>query len=189
MVLAAYTSTWINDFEDIKSEIENGLHGLSFTIEHVGSTSVPMLDAKPIIDIDLVYAQPSAFEKIKGRLEKMGYFHNGNQGIVDREVFKRNGKVVHELLDTIRHHLYVCPTESQALERHLLSRNFLRRNEWARIRYQQIKHELAERAKQDPKGYAALKELHVNEFIDAIVEEERQHISKGLNWSSGGKAT
>jgi GrpB-like predicted nucleotidyltransferase (UPF0157 family) len=174
MLIETYKSNWIKDFKDLKCEIENGLHGLVYTIEHIGSTSVPNLDSKPIIDIDIIYFKQPDFEKIKLGLEKTGYYHNGNQGIADREVFKRNEKLTNKILDTIKHHLYVCPINSKALERHILSRNYLRKNEWARIKYQQMKYELAEKANQDRKAYAALKELNVNDFIDSIIEEEKR---------------
>ena len=79
----------MEDFASIKREMEKGLHGLNLTMEHIGSTSVPNLDSKPIIDIDIIYYHQGDFEKIKVGLLKMGYYHNGNQGIVDRDVFKR----------------------------------------------------------------------------------------------------
>lgn len=173
MILAKYTSNWIKHFAEIKRELEIALDGIDYTIEHVGSTSVPNLDAKPIIDIDIIYADPADFELIKRRLVKAGYYHNGNQGIEDREVFKRNGIMVSEILDAIKHHLYVCPAGSKALERHILSRNFLRKNDWARLKYQEMKYELAEKAHQESKRYAALKELFVNDFIDSMIEEEK----------------
>lgn len=173
MLIEKYTSNWIKDFTDLKREIEKGLPGLEFTIEHVGSTAVPNLDAKPIIDIDIIYSNPADFEKIKAGLQNIGYYHNGNQGLEGREVFKRDGKWPNEILDTITHHLYVCPVGSKPLERHLLSRDFLRKNDWARLEYQRMKYELAEKAKQDKKVYAALKELNVNDFIDSIIEEEK----------------
>lgn len=173
MLIEKYTSNWIKHFESLKSEIEKGLHGLHFTIEHVGSTSVPNLDSKPIIDIDIIYAQRLDFEEIKSGLLKIGYYHNGNQGIEDRDVFKRNNELKDEILDKITHHLYVCPTNSKALERHILSRNFLTNNDWARLEYQQMKYELAHKANQDRKKYAIMKELNVNDFIDSIVEKEK----------------
>ena len=174
MLIETYTSNWIKNFTDIKREIENWLDGLDCTIEHVGSTSVPNLDSKPIIDIDIIYSNKLDFEKIKSGLEKTGYYHNGNQGVEDRDVFKRNGKLTNAILDTVKHHLYVCPIDSKSLERHILSRNFLRKNDWARIKYQQMKYELAEKANQDKKVYAALKELYINNFIDSIIAEEKQ---------------
>ena len=173
MLIETYTPNWIKDFTNIKSEIENGLQGLDYTIEHIGSTSVPNLDSKSIIDIDIIYSRPLDFEKIKYGLERIGYYHNGNQGIKDREVFKRNGKLTNEILDRITHHLYVCPVDSKALERHILSRDFLRKYDWARLKYQQIKYDLAEQAQQDRKKYAELKEENVNDFIDTIIEREK----------------
>ncbi len=173
MILEKYSSNWVKDFAYIKREIENVLDGLSYTIEHIGSTAVPNLDSKPIIDIDIIYFNLSDFEKIKSGLEKIGYYHNGNQGIEDRDVFKRNGNCLGEILDTVKHHLYVCPVDSKALERHILSRNFLRKNDWARLQYQQMKYELAEKANQDRKIYDSLKELHINDFIDSIIKEEK----------------
>ena len=173
MVLEKYSSNWIKNFTDMKRELEIVCNGIEFSIEHVGSTAVPYLDSKPIIDIDIIYHYPSDFEKIKVRLEKFGYYHSGNQGIQDRDVFKRNEKGTNEILDNIKHHLYVCPIGSKALERHILSRNFLRKNEWARLKYQQMKYHLAEMANEDKKIYAALKELHVNDFIDSIIETEK----------------
>lgn len=174
MLLAPYTPNWINHFTAIKQILENGLKDLAITTEHVGSTAVPHLDAKPIIDIDIVYAEQTSFEDIKAKLVQLGYYHNGNQGIEDRDVFKRAGNLHHEVLDTIKHHLYVCPVGSIALERHILSRNFLQKNDWARLQYQQMKYELADKANQDQKKYAALKELQVNSFIDFIIAEEKR---------------
>lgn len=175
MLIEKYTLNWVSHFTDLKREIENGLSGLQSSIEHVGSTAVPNLDSKPIIDIDIIYSNQADFGKIKSGLEKIGYYHNGNQGIEDRDVFKRTGKLTHGILDTIKHHLYVCPIHSKALERHLLSRDFLRKNDWARLEYQRMKYELAEKAKQDRKIYADLKELNVNDFIDLMIEKEKSH--------------
>ena len=173
MILEKYSSNWAKDFENVKHEIEIILEGLTYSIEHVGSTSVPNLDSKPIIDIDIIYTDLPDFIKIKYRLENSGYDHNGNQGIEDRDVFKRKAKGINEILNTVKHHLYVCPAHSIALERHILTRNFLRKHDWARLKYQQMKYELAEKANQDRKTYAALKELNVNDFIDLIVHEEK----------------
>lgn len=174
MLIEKYTSNWVKNFEDIKSEIEIALTGIYYQIEHVGSTSVPNLDSKPIIDIDIIYETKSEFDKIKSGLLKIGYYHNGNQGLDDREVFKRDGKYFNKVLDTISHHLYACPKNSVPSDRHILMRNFLRKNEWARIKYQEMKYELAKKANQEKKKYQELKELNVNSFIDEIINIEKQ---------------
>ena len=72
----------------------------------------------------------------------------------------------------------MCPKESKALERHILFRNFLRKNDWARLKYQEMKYELAKEAKQEKKLYAELKELNVNKFIDLIVEKEKTNVQQ-----------
>ena len=180
MLIEKYSAGWINDFADLKSEIDKGLVGLNYLIEHVGSTSVPNLDAKPIIDLDIIYENKSEFEKIKSRMIEIGYFHNGDQGIENREVFKRNGKLTNPILDKINHHLYVCLMHSEGLDRHILSRNYMRKNDWARLKYQKMKYELAKRANQNKKLYDQLKELNVNKFIDEIIEAEKINDRKEL---------
>lgn len=170
MLIEEYTSDWIRNFTEIKCEIERGLVGLKYKIEHVGSTSIPNLDAKPIIDIDIIYDHKIEFKKIKSGLLKLGYYHNGDQGIRKREVFKRTGASSDTILDKIIHHLYVCPKNSEPLKRHIMMRDYLRNNDWARVQYQQMKYELAEKANQNKQLYAKLKESHVNEFIDEILK-------------------
>ena len=180
MLIEKYTADWVENFTDLKRELDKGLSELEYWIEHIGSTSVPNLDSKPIIDIDIVYEKESEFEKIKTELIKIGYSHHGNQGIENREVFKRNGQAISRILDTITHHLYVCPKHSIALERHILSRDYLRKNDWARLAYQDMKHDLAKKANQNKKRYAELKELNANGFIDKIIGSEKTDAQQGL---------
>ncbi|MBM1108198.1 GrpB family protein [Aurantibacter crassamenti] len=180
MLIKKYTSDWVQQFAELKREIDKGLNGIEYQIEHVGSTSIPKLDSKPIIDVDIVYKTIKEFEKIKSHLIKIGYYHNGNQGIENREVFKRDGSLINNILDSIPHHLYVCPSNSKSLERHILMRNYLRKNDSARIKYQEMKYRLAEKASQNKKLYAELKELNVNAFIDEIIEIEKTNAQQNL---------
>ena len=108
-----YDSKWVNDFNQIKGEIEEALKDLVLAVEHVGSTSVPLLAAKPIIDLDVVIDQNDLKEVIF-LLENHGYIYEGDLGLKDREAFRYEGK---EHLRT--HHLYVCPQDSKELKRHL----------------------------------------------------------------------
>jgi GrpB-like predicted nucleotidyltransferase (UPF0157 family) len=175
MLIQKYNPSWIKDFNDIKNVINEALINLNVHIEHVGSTSIPNLAAKPIIDIDIVFDTPKDFDVIKGRLEKIGYYHNGNQGIPNRDVFKRGqSDNKYKMLDSIAHHLYVCLSDSEALERHILFRDYLLVNEDARIQYQNLKYAIAEEANQDRKKYAALKEEKGNAFISTIVVLAKQ---------------
>jgi len=181
MLLEEYKNAWAKDFAIIKKVIEQSLIPASISIEHIGSTSVPDLSAKPIIDIDIVYETEKNFADIKSGLEQLGYYHNGNQGITDREVFKRRiDSNKHETLDFIPHHLYVCSTNSEELQKHILFRDYLIANEEARFQYQQIKVELAAEANQDRKKYAALKELKATGLINSIVDKLKTNNTKNF---------
>lgn len=170
MLIQPYHKSWEKDFILIKEIIIDLLGESYLEIEHIGSTAVPGLAAKPIIDIDLVYHQIDEFDKIKEGLESLGYYHNGNQGIPQREVFKRNKKShYHEVLDGIDHHLYVCPANSPELKRHLLFRDYLRTHDDVREEYEDLKYEIARIAQQDKKVYAKLKEEMAREFIGEIL--------------------
>lgn len=172
MLLQPYNTEWATHFNAIKTALDNALQPLPIIIEHVGSTAVTNLAAKPIIDIDIVFNEATAsFSNVKSKLARIGYYHNGNQGIADREVFKRKLLVRHPILDTISHHLYVCSSNSKELQKHLIFRDHLRNNEADRIAYQALKLTIAEAAKQDRKLYAALKETQATAFINGIINQ------------------
>lgn len=174
MLIQTYTKSWIQNFNDIREELNEALSALNVAIEYVGSTAIPKLAAKPIIDIDIVFGQQVAFEDIKRRLEKIGYYHKGNQGIPNREVFKRSKTAAHHgILDAIEHHLYVCPADSEELENHILLRDYLIAHEEARLQYQNLKYALAEEANQDRKKYAQLKEVKASPFILTIIAKAK----------------
>ena len=172
MLIQKYNPLWAQHFQVLKLEFQNALQGLNFKIEHIGSTSVIGLAAKPIIDIDIIFYNELEFQKIKKQLINIGYFHNGDQGIPDREVFKRkNNLEKHPILDKHMHHLYVCINESEELNKHLIFRDFLRENDWAKEDYKSIKIDIAEKANQDRKKYAALKEILAKDFIQSIIDK------------------
>ena len=118
-----YDEAWESAFSDIKSELERALGGLIVGIEHVGSTSVEGLSAKPCIDIDVIIKDYSVFDDVVKALANIGYTHEGDLGIKDREAFKYSNKE-----HLMQHHLYVCPQYSEELHRHITFRNFLCEN-------------------------------------------------------------
>lgn len=177
MLIQQYKESWPLDYAAISTLLKEALIGLNISTEHIGSTAIPGLAAKPIIDIDIVYYLQDNFEEIKSRLEKIGYYHNGNQGIPEREVFKRAAKTnKNKVLDSIAHHLYVCPAHSEELQKHILFRDYQLKNAAARIQYQTMKYEIAEEAKQDRKKYAELKEVKTKTFINSIIEIEKRSL-------------
>ena len=134
VIVLPYDPEWKNGFEKIKQEIVNAIGGLIVDIEHVGSTSVEGLSAKPIIDIDVVISDYSVFDSIVSKLSAIGYTHEGDLGIKDREVFKYSDKP-----HLLKHHLYVCPQNSKELLRHITFRDYLRNNPEAVKKYSEVK--------------------------------------------------
>ncbi len=169
MLIHEYKKSWVTDFKAISKILAETLINLNVSIEHIGSTSVPNLAAKPIIDIDVIIDNYESLSAVKIRLEKIGYYHNGNQGIKNREVFKRTKLFNHNVLDSITHHLYVCPIDSNELQRHIYFRDYLIADADARTEYQNLKYKIADEAKQDKKIYAELKEIKAKDFVNSII--------------------
>ena len=180
MLIEEYRPEWVLDFDRIKKIINSELSALNITIEHVGSTAVEHLPSKPIIDIDIVYYNHDHLDTIKNGLNNLGYYHNDNQGIEGREVFKRNNQSDHQLLDTVRHHLYVCHHENEELKRHILFRDHLRANKDSREAYARIKYDIAEQANQDKKVYASLKEAKARAFINECIMKQAMEVDNQL---------
>ena len=154
-----YNKAWKSDFEQIKREIETALGSLIIGIEHVGSTAVEGMSAKPCIDIDVVIRDYSVFDDIVRRLEDIGYIHEGDLGIKEREAFKYSGK---EHLQ--KHHLYVCPHDSTELHRHLTFRDFLKNNPEAVEKYSRVKETAAQLFPDDIDGYIKYKTPCIEEL-------------------------
>ena len=162
VVVLPFNEQWKYDFVQIKAELANALRQLAIEIEHVGSTSVQGLSAKPIIYIDIVIKDYSGLENVISVLEKIGYQHEGNLGITGREAFKYEGK---EHLR--KHHLYVCPEDSQELRRHIAFRDYLNTHPDAVREYSCIKEEGAELYPDDIDRYIE----HKSPFIEKIYAE------------------
>lgn len=92
--IEVYNPQWEMIFHKLKSVLCKEISELVIAIEHVGSTSVKGLGAKPILDIDIVIKDYSIFPRVIQGLEKLGYFHQGNLGIEEREAFGRKDNLV-----------------------------------------------------------------------------------------------
>lgn len=154
-----YDESWQSDFEAIRKELESALGDLIVGIEHVGSTSVKGLSAKPCIDLDVIIRDNSVFGPVAGRLEEIGYIHEGDLGIPGREAFKYLDKPHLQ-----KHHLYVCPRDSRELHRHITFRDFLRNNPEAAKKYGAVKETAARLYPDDIDQYIRYKSPCIQEL-------------------------
>lgn len=158
IVVVPYDETWSVEFEKIKNEILPFIKDIILAIEHVGSTSVKGLYAKPIIDINIVIER-NMLPAIIQRLAQLGYTHEGNLGIEDREVFKYTDKI-----HLMKHHLYVCPKDSEELKRQIVFRDYLRLHPEDCEKYSNIKIEMAKKFPHDIDNYIKGKEPVIMEI-------------------------
>ena len=159
VVVLPYDVAWQSAFEKIKGEIEEAIGDLILGIEHVGSTSVEGMSAKPCIDMDVIIKDYSVFAAVVEGLKAIGYIHEGDLGIKGREAFKYSGKEHLQM-----HHLYVCPKYSEELHRHVTFRDFLRSNPEAVKKYSLIKEKAAELFPNNIDGYIEYKSPCIEEL-------------------------
>lgn len=163
-----YDPAWPEAFAGISRVVAAALGPLALRIEHVGSTSVPGLGAKPIIDLDVVIESPRALPRVVEALRTLGYSHEGDGGIPGREAFGREGATVPadgSGRTWPTHHLYVCPSDGDELRRHLRFRDHLRGQPDSAARYEALKRDLAHRHPDDIDSYVAGK----SEFVERIL--------------------
>ncbi|KXB55554.1 GrpB family protein [Lachnoanaerobaculum saburreum] len=137
VVVEKWNPKWKDEFERIVDSLGEDVIYNSIKIEHVGSTSVEGLSAKPIIDLDIVI-ENDKFEIIKRLLNDKGYKHEGDLGIEGREAFSYSEKE-----ELMTHHLYVCPKDSKELFKHITFRDFLKNNPALASEYSKVKEKAA----------------------------------------------
>ena len=151
VIVEEYNPKWAEDFRKLREIYQNEITDVDVDIQHVGSTSVIGLCAKPIIDIDIIISKMSDFNKVKVHLENLGYRHIGDLGILNREMFKLNNS------NLPLHHLYVCLKGAASLNNHLKFRDYLRGNPEAAKKYAELKIALAQKHKNDLDEYCSKK--------------------------------
>lgn len=136
ITVVEHNPDWPRQFEEIRAVLAEAIGETALAIEHVGSTAVPGLDAKPVIDIDIVVEGEQGVDEAIRKLAAIGYRHRGDLGIEGREAFDTPQQAP-------RHHLYVCQSGSPALRNHLAIRDALRADTDLAAEYGELKKSLA----------------------------------------------
>lgn len=166
VVIVDYNPAWPELFNVLKSSIDTALEDVALSIEHVGSTSVPGLASKPIIDMDVV-VRAQDLNKAIALLAGIGYVHDGDGGIPGRERFRPPAGLP-------SHHLYVCAENNPELIRHLQFRNYLRAHPQAAAEYGMLKKRLAAIYGDDREGYSIAK----TEFVTDILHKANRNATQ-----------
>ena len=146
ILVVAYDPSWPALFEALRADVWAAVQGMAIAIEHVGSTSVPGLAAKPVIDMDIVVGSIGDLAECIDALALLGYRHLGDLGIEGREAFDNPPGMP-------AHNLYLCPHGSTGLRNHLAVRDYLRAHPLVARAYGELKTELARRYAHDIDAY------------------------------------
>jgi GrpB-like predicted nucleotidyltransferase (UPF0157 family)/quercetin dioxygenase-like cupin family protein len=160
IIVGDYNPEWPVWFERVRRHIWPAIEDIALGIDHVGSTSVPGLAAKPIIDIDIVVESGQDIDLVIDRLAAIGYRWRGDFGVPGRQAFTL---MRDEGLP--RHNLYLVERNNKAHLDHWLLRDLLRQDGDARERYAALKKRNAEVAKDDIDVYVAAKAGLVAELL------------------------
>ncbi len=165
-----YNPTWPEQFERVAETIRPAFAGYpGARIEHVGSTSVPGLAAKPILDIDIIVDEEQVPAGIAA-LASLGYAHRGDLGVTGREAFFAPD-------DRPRRNVYLCHRGMLNVRNHLAVRDTLRRHPGLRDEYAAVKLELAANPDMEIGTYIARKSAVLQKILahsDLTPDELRQ---------------
>jgi GrpB-like predicted nucleotidyltransferase (UPF0157 family) len=150
LVVVEYDPAWPALFAALRAPVATTLGDMAVAIEHVGSTAVPGLAAKPIIDLDVAIHTEADLPLAIGRLAVLGYIYQGDKGIPGRAAFAWPP-------GTPRHHLYLCVQDNLAYRRHLLFRDYLRAHPEVCAAYAALKRDLAMRYRTQREAYTEAK--------------------------------
>jgi GrpB-like predicted nucleotidyltransferase (UPF0157 family) len=160
IVVVEYDPTWPTTFNSLRARVWPAVRDIAVSIEHMGSTSVPGLAAKPVIDMSVALASADRVSEGIERLETLGYVHRGDLGIEGREAFRSPAELP-------AHHLYMCPAGSLGLLNPLALRDYLRAHPDAAQAYGALKKSLAAEFPHDIDRYVGGK----TDFVVGILRE------------------
>ncbi len=150
-----YDARWPELFEEERMRIAEALGDAALGIEHMGSTSVPGLSAKPIIDIMLVVPSTPMPPAQVEAMRRLGYAYHGEFGIGGRDYFNRH--------DPRTYHVHAYPRGHPEVERHLVFRDYLRADPQEAARYAEMKRRVALTAR-DRDSYTVAKTPLIREI-------------------------
>lgn len=155
--LTPYQPDWERAFLGERAWLHETLGNALLEVQHIGSTAVPGLSAKPILDIGVAVQDFNEAFAIVGPLEALGYTYRGEYGIARRHYFVKGKPKTH--------HLHVLEHSSLEWRNHLRFRDYLRRHPNTAAEYAALKQRLAERFPRDREAYTDGKHA----FIRAIL--------------------
>lgn len=161
--IAEYHPEWPQVFEQEAAAILEACRPWVTEVHHIGSTSVPGLAAKPVLDMMPVAAGPAEGLEAVSRMTGLGYSYRGENGIPGRLYFDR---VVD---DRTVAHVHILPAGHPDARKHLVFRDYLRTHPDAAQEYERLKRDLAAKYRDDRLAYTDSKADFISGIIDAAM--------------------
>lgn len=161
--IVPYQSAWTAAFEKEKEQLLGALGGTVSDIQHIGSTSVPGLAAKPIIDMLAAVDNLSVYKRLIEPLAALGYEFMPERVFTDRVFFPKGPR------DNRTHHLSLVVRDSDQWKKTVAFRDYLRNNTPARNKYQALKSELAAKYPNDRASYTKAKEQLIEQLLTEVL--------------------
>ncbi len=161
VVVTDYDERWPRVFDEIAEPVRRALGEVAVAVEHVGSTAVPGLAAKPVIDVDVVVGRAAEVPVAIERLRELGYVYQGDKGIAGREALMWPAGAP-------PHHLYVVVAGSEPHADHVDFRDYLRAHPDVAQQYAALKMALAAEHADDRTRYTEAKSSFVGRVLTAV---------------------
>jgi len=158
-VVREYDPRWADEFRHEELLLRRTLGDLASGIEHIGSTAVPGLAAKPVLDVAVALVDPSTFAEVRRRLEICGYAYRGDLGSEGGHVFAKGPE------SGRTHYLHLQDAGSDQWRSYLAFRDALRKDHVRRDAYAALKKDLARRFPADRQSYLAGKAAFIRETL------------------------
>jgi GrpB-like predicted nucleotidyltransferase (UPF0157 family) len=139
IIVTDYDPHWPEAFAAAAGELAAAIGANLITIHHIGSTSIPGMHAKPIIDMLPVVVDIEAVDRCVAGVESLGYEAMSEFGIAGRRFFRRDNPAGERI-----HNVHVFQNGSPHVERHLAFRNFMRAHPTYASQYAELKRKLAD---------------------------------------------
>ena len=163
--VVAYQPAWVTAYDKEKQRLQDALGGYISAIEHAGSTAVPGLAAKPIIDMIAAVDDLSVYKEVIRPLTALGYEYMPERVFAGRVFFPKGPR------ENRTHHLSLVVKNSEGWTQPLLFRDYLRKNNAALNRYQTLKAKLATQYPDDRASYTKAKEQLIQEILNEAAEK------------------
>jgi GrpB-like predicted nucleotidyltransferase (UPF0157 family) len=157
--IADYDAKWPALYKEVSGPLAEAFGDYMVAIQHIGSTSVSGLAAKPIIDIAVDLRDYPLPQEVIEAVETLGYTHMGEYGITGRHYFKRYGE------DGMMVHVHAYSPGNDELTKHIVFRDYMRAHPEAAHEYETLKRDLAARYADQREVYTESKSDFVQEIL------------------------